>query len=101
MTTVVADNPSASRFEMTIDDELVGYLDYREERGAYAIPHTRIFPQFRHRGLGSELVVGFLEAVRERRGTVLPYCPFVPKVIREHPEFVDLVPEDERQTFGV
>jgi predicted GNAT family acetyltransferase len=101
MTTVVADNPSASRFEMTIDDELVGYLDYREHDGAYAIPHTRIFPQFRHRGLGSELVVAFLEAIRERRGTVLPYCPFVPKVIREHPEFAELVPADERATFGV
>lgn len=101
MTTVVTDNPSASRFEITVDDELVGYLDYREDHGAYAIPHTRIFPQHRHHGLGALLVVRSMEAIRERGGTVLPYCPFVPKVIRDHPELADLVPEDERATFGV
>ncbi len=101
MATSVTDNPSESRFEMTVDGELVGYLDYREDHGEYALPHARIFPQFRHQGFGAKLVVGGLETIRERRGTVLPYCPFVPKVLRDHPEFVELVPEAERATFGV
>jgi predicted GNAT family acetyltransferase len=101
MKTAVTDNPSASRFEITVDDELAGYLDYREDRGEYAIPHTRVFPQFRHQGVGAALVVSSLEAIRDRRGTVLPYCPFVPKVIRDHPELAELVPESERESFGV
>jgi predicted GNAT family acetyltransferase len=101
MTTAVQDNPAASRFEISVDDELVGYLEYQEDDGEYAIPHTRIFPQFRHRGLGATLVLNSLETIRERRGTVLPYCSFVPKVMREHPELAELVPESERASFGV
>ena len=99
MTTAVTDNPSESRFEITVDDELVGYLEYQDDDGEYAIPHTRIFPQFRHRGLGATLVVSSLEAIRDRHAQVLPYCSFVPKVMREHPELADLVPESERATF--
>jgi predicted GNAT family acetyltransferase len=101
MTTAVTDNPASSRFEITVDDELVGYLEYQEDDGEYAIPHTRIFPKFRHRGLATTLVVNSLEEIRDRSGRVLPYCSFVPKVMRAHPEFVDLVPESERATFGV
>jgi predicted GNAT family acetyltransferase len=101
MDTEVKDNPTASRFEITVDDELVGYLDYREADGEYAIPHTRVFSQYEGRGYGATLVIGALETIRERRGTVLPYCSFVPKVMREHPELADLVPVSERASFGV
>ena len=101
MTTAVTDNPSASRFEISVDDELVGYLEYVEEDGEYAIPHTKILPQFRHHGLGATLVVSSLETIRDRRGSVLPYCSFVPKIMRDHPELVELVPESERASFGV
>jgi predicted GNAT family acetyltransferase len=101
MTTAVTDNPSASRFEITVDDELAGYLDYREHDGEYTIPHTRVFTRYEGHGHGSTLVVQALETIRERRGTVLPYCSFVPKVMREHPELAELVPESERASFGV
>lgn len=101
MSTAVNDNQSASRFEITVDGELAGYLDYREHHGEYALPHTRVLPQYEGRGVGTELVVNALETIRERRGTVLPYCPFVPKVLREHPELAELVPESERTSFGL
>jgi predicted GNAT family acetyltransferase len=101
MTTEVTDNPSSSRFELTIDDELVGYMEYQVDDGEYTIPHTQILPKFRHRGLGATLVVGSLETIRDRQGRVLPYCSFVPKVMRAHPELAELVPESERASFGV
>jgi predicted GNAT family acetyltransferase len=101
MGTFVTDNDAASRFEITVDGELAGYLDYREHQGEYALPHTRVLPQFEGHGIGSQLVVEALQMIRERRGTVLPYCPFVPKVMRDHPELIDLVPEDQRSTFGL
>lgn len=101
MTTVVTDNPRSHRFEITVDDELAGYVDYRADGSEYALPHTRVLPAFEGRGIGSELIVGALEQIRERGGSVLPYCPFVPKVIRDHPELTDLVPEDRRAEFGL
>lgn len=100
MTTTVADNSASSRFEITVDGELAGFLDYRKDGDEYALPHTRVFTQFEGRGLGNELVSGALSEIAARGGTVLPYCPFVPKVIRDHPEFLALVPEHQRGTFG-
>jgi predicted GNAT family acetyltransferase len=97
----VQDNPGASRFEITVDDELAGWVDYRVEGDVYALPHTRVLPAFEGQGVGSRLVVGALEQIAERGGQVLPYCPFVPKVIRDHPEHRDLVPEDQRAVFGL
>jgi predicted GNAT family acetyltransferase len=101
MTTTVADNPASSRFEITVDGELAGFLDYRKDGEEYALPHTRIYTQFEGRGLGTELVTGALAEIGSRGGTALPYCPFVPKVIRDHPEFLELVPKDQRATFGL
>jgi predicted GNAT family acetyltransferase len=101
MTTSVHDNPSASRFEITVDGELAGYVDYRKHGDEYALPHTRVHTEFEGRGLGSELIRGVLGEIAARGGTALPYCPFIPKVIRDNPEFLDLVPEDQRPTFGL
>jgi hypothetical protein len=32
---------------------------------------------------------------------VMPYCPFVKTFIRKHPEYLDLVPQTERNAFGL
>jgi predicted GNAT family acetyltransferase len=101
MASVVQDNPSASRFEITVDDELAGWVDYRLDGDVYALPHTRVLPAFEGRGVGSELVVGALREIADRGGQVLPFCPFVPKVMRDHPELAELVPSDQRAMFGV
>ena len=101
MTTTVADNPASSRFEITVDGELAGFIDYRRDGDEYALPHTRIYPQFEGRGLGTALVKGTLAEIAARGGTALPYCPFVPPVIQANPEFLELVPEDQRATFGL
>lgn len=101
MTTTVQDAPERSRFEIEVDGELAGFIDYRKDGDEYALPHTRIYPQFEGHGLGGELVRGALVEIAQRGGTVLPYCPFVPKVIRDNPELTELVPEDQRATFGV
>jgi predicted GNAT family acetyltransferase len=101
MTAIVVDNPASSRFEITVDGELAGFLDYRKDGDEYAIPHTRVFTQFEGHGVGTELVCRALDEIASRGGTVLPYCPFVPKVIRDNPEFLELVPEDQREFFGL
>lgn len=101
MTTTVQDAPERSRFEIEVDGELAGFVDYRKDGNEYALPHTRIYPQFEGNGLGHELVRGALVQIAERGGTVLPYCPFVPRVIRDNPELTDLVREEERAVFGL
>jgi predicted GNAT family acetyltransferase len=101
MTTTVQDNAADSRFEITIDGQLAGYVDYRKDGDEYALPHTRVLSQFEGRGVGGQLITGALTEIASRGGTVLPFCPFVPKVIRDNPEFLDLVPVEKRSTFDL
>lgn len=97
----VVDNPTKSRFELIEDGTVLGFLDYRRHGDEYALPHTKVDPRFEGRGHGGTLVRGALSEIASRGGTVLPYCPFVPRVIADNPEFIDLVPVDRRGDFGL
>lgn len=94
-------NSELHRFEITVDGELAGTADYTLENGTYSINHTNVFDRFGGAGVGTTLVLGALEKIRDDGGRVLPNCPFVPKVMNEHPEFIALVPEDARSRFNL
>lgn len=90
-----------SRFEVLVDDEVVGFVVYHEEDGRVAFPHTEVEPQHEGNGLGSELVRVALDTARARGQQVLPYCRFVSSYIAKNPDYLDLVPDHERATFGL
>jgi uncharacterized protein len=92
----VVDNPAELRYELYADDgELAGEILYRRLPGALALVHTEVDPK--RQGLGSELVKGALDDMRERGLNVVPVCPFVIAYIRRHPEYADLVVEAEEE----
>jgi len=97
----VADNPEASRYEVHADGELAGFTAYHAQLGRIAFTHTEIDERMEGHGLGSKLVASALDGARERGLAVLPYCPFVRGYLTRHPEYVELVPEDERARFGL
>lgn len=101
MSTTVQHNEAASRFEIHVDGELAGFADYERRGDVWEIPYTRIFDRFGGRGLGHELVVATLSSIAEQGGRVIPTCPFVPRVIADHREYVDLVPEERRARYGL
>jgi predicted GNAT family acetyltransferase len=43
---------------------------------------------------------GFVSYAREGK-VILPYCPFMRSWMAEHPEYTDLVPEQQRAEFGL
>lgn len=97
----VADNPEASRFEVTVGGALAGFADYRLRGDTISFTHTEIDPDWGGRGLGSVLVRAALDAARDTGLSVLPYCPFVRKYIERHPEYLDLVPSGRRAEFSL
>ncbi|MBE3008146.1 N-acetyltransferase [Microbispora sp. NEAU-D428] len=97
----VADNPEASRFEITVDGALAGFADYRLNGPRISFTHTEIDPAFEGRGLGSTLVRAALDAARDAGLSVLPFCPFVKRYIERHPDYLDLVPTDQRARFSL
>jgi predicted GNAT family acetyltransferase len=98
----VRDAPADHRFEVRVGDDLAGVATYRLLEGStYAFDHTEVGPPFEGRGLADRLVTAALDEVRSRGGSVLPYCPYVRAWLGRHPAYVDLVPADDRDRFGL
>jgi predicted GNAT family acetyltransferase len=86
----VQDNPGESRYELLLDQRVVGEILYRLTPDHIVLLHTEVLPSLEGRGLGTRLVVGALDDIRAR-GLHVPFCPFVRAYIRRHPEYADLV----------
>lgn len=99
MQTKVVNNPEQNRYELRRDEELVGFVTYRERPGLIALVHTETDNRLEGQGLASALVAGALDDVRERGLEVLPFCPFANAFIQRHPEYADLVPAAYREQF--
>jgi uncharacterized protein len=97
----VADNPEQEQYEIRADGELAGFVQYDLGDGVIAFLHTETDPRFRGQGVAAHLIRSSLDSARERHLAVLPYCPFVRRWMAEHPEYIDLVPEDRRPRFGL
>ena len=94
----VADNPQRSRYELTVDGELAGWLEYRPAGESVIVAHTEVLPRYEGRGLGGVLVRHALEAARDAGKTVITTCPFAGAYIERHPELREfLAPWARRQ----
>lgn len=99
MTVTVREAAERRRFEVLVDDEVVGFAVYHLEDGRAAIPHTEVDPAHGGRGLATALIHDVLESASDRGQQVLPYCPFVSAYIRKNPQYARLVPTEERAGF--
>jgi predicted GNAT family acetyltransferase len=87
----VQNNPEALRYELIVDDQVVGEILYRLSPDAVTLVHTEISPALEGQGLASKLVAAALADIRERGLRVVPICPFVRAYIRRNPGYGDLV----------
>jgi predicted GNAT family acetyltransferase len=101
MQSTVVHNSDQHRYEIWTDGELAGSTEYHPFRNALAFIHTEVDSKFEGHGLGSTLIQGALDEVRSRGEQVLPFCPFVRGYITKNPEYVDLVPADDRGAFNL
>lgn len=88
---LVEDNPAEHRFEILVDDALAGVAAYRLQPGVVVFTHTEVEQAFEGKGVGSALVRGALDQVRQRGDQVVAICPFVAGYIERHPEYGDLL----------
>ena len=97
----VHDNPPKERYEAAVDGALAGFAEYRQKPGLIAFVHTEVDQAFEGHGVASILIHDALEDARRRGLAVLPFCPFVSAYIEQHREYVELVPESQREAFGL
>ena len=82
---LVSDSSERSRFEITLDDRVVGFAAYRRRPGGIVFTHTEIDDAYQGRGLGGTLIRGALEAAASEGLRITARCPFVADYVRRHP----------------
>jgi uncharacterized protein len=81
----------ASRYEITVDGKLAGFVDYTAGDGTVALIHTEVDDAFGGQGVGGHLAKGALDDLRRQGLRVSPICPFIKGWIEKHAEYQDLV----------
>ncbi len=91
MSDLVVNDPDNARFVLRRGDQIIGKTDYRIDGNVITFIHTEIDSDVQERGLGTVLVQGALDQVREDTDyRVVAECPFTRAFIRHHPEYRDL-----------
>jgi len=87
----VRDNAARFRYEILVDGEVAGFVQYNMRGGRMILVHTEIQPAHEGQGLATQLVTEALDDIRGRGLRIVPVCPFVERFITRHPEYDDLV----------
>jgi uncharacterized protein len=85
---------TGEQFEMPVDGK-TAFLTYRREDGALHLLHTEVPKELEGNGLGSQLVRHALDAARAEGSRVVAFCPFVRAYVERHPEYAELVKEED------
>jgi predicted GNAT family acetyltransferase len=96
--TSVVDNSERDRFEVLVDDHVIGWQPYRRYRNHIVLMGTEIDPPWRGRGVSSALIDGVLELIGSAGHTVVPRCKLTGDYIFRHTQYRDLV-TDRYQTL--
>lgn len=75
----------------TIGDLEVANLRYDEVDGRVVVYTTTVVPEFRGRGIATDLIADVLDDIRERGMRVTVYCRVVAAFMAGNPQFADLV----------
>ncbi len=93
------DNALFSRFELYRNGVMAGYVQYDMRGGDVHLLHAVIDPRFRRLGLEPVLMQAVLLNAHRRRLAVVPYCPEAQDFLRDHPQFLSLIPAKQRRRF--
>ncbi len=86
----VTDNTAQKRFELATDGD-IAFAAYTLDGDTITFTHTIVPKSLEGRGVGSRLVRGALDAVRDRGLKIVPQCSFVATFVDRHPDYRDLV----------
>ncbi|GGB27017.1 N-acetyltransferase [Sphingomonas metalli] len=86
----VVNNRSEQEYVMDADGAQA-VAAYQLEGDTIVFTHTVVPPAVEGRGIGSRLIRGALDDVRDQGLKVIPQCPFVRAFIQKHPEYRDLL----------
>ena len=81
----VTDDVAGSRF-LYVEDGVEAQLVYRAADQRLILVHTEVPEQLGGRGIGGRLVRAAVDRAARTGATVLPWCPYARRWLREHPD---------------
>jgi len=92
MATSVANVPEQNRYELRIDGDYAGHIDYFVQDNTIHLTHTEVDRNRREKGLGSALVTSTLDQLRaDTPYRLAPDCPFVASWLQKNDGYEDLL----------
>lgn len=88
---VVTDAPDRHRFQLTLDGEPAGELQYLDRDGQRVLVHTEVDERFSGQGLAGTLVRRALDETRDAGRRVVPVCSYVKSFLERHHDWDDLL----------
>lgn len=79
-------NEQANRYELSLGQERVGELVYRDHGETRVFLHTEVDPAHRGKGLASKLIAWALDNTRDAGMHLRVECPAVSEYLKDHPE---------------
>jgi len=90
----VEHNVAARRFELHYGDA-ISRLEYHLRDSTIVYTHTVVPPALEGHGLAARLAREALDYAREKGLRVVPRCPYVADYIEKHPDYGDLVAQED------
>jgi predicted GNAT family acetyltransferase len=92
----VQDNRELRRVEARLEDgDVAGFAQYQlgVDEGVLTFFHTEVDERFEGHGVGSRLLAGVMDFLRDNGLRIVPRCSFIRGYMREHEETHDLLAE--------
>ena len=86
-------NIEKNRFELVVDDSTAIIEFEKLEPNILDLTHTEVPKELSGKGVGSKLVSGTLQYIRDNNLKLIPSCSFVEGYIEKHSEWKDLISE--------
>lgn len=84
---LIVNNEKTMHFETSLEGGEKAFIEYRWYKGDLALMHTFVPPAFEGHGIASTLAHFALEYAKQKKLSIIVYCPFVAKYLKEHPEY--------------
>lgn len=81
----VSDDTTQERFAVSMEGA-TAKLEYELDGGRLLLLHTEVPEEFRGQGVGGRLVEAALAKARAAQLTIVPWCPYARRWLKEHPE---------------
>ena len=90
--TQITDNTALHRYELRMDGQLAGHLEYRMKgNDTIDLIHTEVGRAFEGKGLASQLARHALEDARTQGRKVIATCEYIQRYLDKHAEYRDLL----------